>query len=79
MLEKKKRMAVGRQKVVSCVVDETTDMKAKFTQLRCKSLRRNNSSRFNTASFSLVHSREKQWSITIKRRTKEEEEEEKLV
>jgi len=74
-------MAVGRQKVVSCVVDETTDLKAKFTRLRCKSLRQNSSLRFNTTIFSLVHSREKQWSITIfcPGRTKAEEEEEKLV
>ena len=60
-----KTMAAGKQKIVSCVMDETTDLKAKFARLRCKSLRRNSSPRFNTASFSLVHSREKLWSITI--------------
>jgi len=69
-------MSVGRQRVVSCVVDETIDLKAKFAQLRCKSLRQNISPRFNTASFTLVHSSEKLWSIVIfcPKREKEEEE-----
>ena len=69
-------MSVGRQRVVSCVVDETIDLKAKFAQRRCKSLRQNISPRFNTASFTLVHSSEKLWSIVIfcPKREKEEEE-----
>jgi len=50
---------------MNCVVDEITDMKAKFARLRCKSLRLKSSPRFNTVSFSLVHSREKLRSITI--------------
>ena len=62
---KNKRMAAGWQKVVSCVVDETTHLKAKFARLGCKSLRQNSSPRFNTTSFSLVHSRKKLWSIPI--------------
>jgi len=45
----------------------------------CKSLRRNSSLRFNTTSFSLMHSREKLGSITIfcLGRKKEEDEVEK--
>lgn len=49
----------------SCVVDETTDLNAKFARLRCKSIRGKSSSRFNTTNFSLVHSREKLWSIKV--------------
>jgi len=66
LLEKIKTMVAGRQKIDGCVMDvTTTDLKAKFAKFRCESLRRKSSPRFNTTSFSLVHSREKLWSITI--------------
>jgi len=52
-------------RVKNSVVDEITYLKTKFARLMCKSIRRKNSTRFNTASFSLVHSREKLWSITV--------------
>jgi len=68
-------MAARRQRAISCVVDETTDLKVKFAQLRYKSLRRNSSPRFNTTSFSLVHLREKLWSIVILCPGKDKEEE----
>ena len=58
-------MAARRQGDDGCVVDDTINVKAKFTRLRYKSLRRNISPRFNTVSFSLVHSREKLWNIAI--------------
>ena len=74
-------MAAGRQRVVSCLMNETTNLKAELIRLRCKSLKQNNSPRFNTTSFSLVYSREKLWSITIfyPGRKKEEEEVDKLM
>jgi len=65
MLEKKMTMVVKRQKIDGHVLDATTDLKTKLAQLRCKSLRRNNTPRFNRTSFLLVHSREKLWNITI--------------
>ena len=49
----------------SHAVDETTDLKAKFARFRCKSIKRKSFPRFNTGSFSPVHSREKLWSITV--------------
>jgi len=66
---------------MNCIVDETIDLKDKFTRLTCKSLRRRSSPRFKAVSFSLVHSRERLWSITIfcLGRMKGREEERRLV
>jgi len=52
----------------------SNNLKAKFARPRCKSLKRNSSLRFDTTSFSLVHSREKLWSVTIFRPLKKKEE-----
>jgi len=46
-------------------VDEITNQKTEFIRLRCKLIRQKSSPKFNTVSFSLVHSRKKLWSITI--------------
>ena len=62
---------------MNCVEDKTTDLKAKFARLRCKSLKRRNSPRFNTASF-LLEGETMEYNYLLPRKKERKRREEKV-